>query len=88
MEQVRYADNIPPGLWSCSIPEKFIKNFKEEIIVISSKPCKNTATVSVNHSQTIYARLAKEKIAHYLEVEGTCYSWFDSGFLPRRQDSF
>ena len=70
MERVRYADKLPVVYEVASIPEKFIKNFKKEEITSHFFQTLQRHGYRIGKSQqTIYARLAKEKIAHYLEVE-------------------
>ncbi len=70
MERVRYADQVPLVYEVASIPEKFIKDFKKEEITSHFFQTLQQHGYRIGKSQqTIYARLAKEKIAHYLEVE-------------------
>lgn len=70
MERVRYADQVPLVYEVASIPEKFIKDFKKEEITSHFFQTLQKYGYRIGKSQqTIYARLAKEKIAHYLEVE-------------------
>ena len=70
MERVRYADQVPLVYEVASIPEKFIKDFKKKKSpVISFQTLQQHGYQIGKSQQTIYARLAKEKIAHYLEVE-------------------
>lgn len=70
MERVRYADQVPLVYEVASIPEKFIKDFKKEEITSHFFQTLQKHGYRIGKSQqTIYARLAKEKIAHYLEVE-------------------
>lgn len=69
MERVRYADNIPVVYEVASIPEKFIKNFNKEEITKHFFQTLQEHDYKIGKSQqTIYARLAKEKIAHHLEI--------------------
>ncbi|MDG8323530.1 GntR family transcriptional regulator [Streptococcus pneumoniae] len=69
-ERVRYADQVPLVYEVASIPEKFIKDFKKEEITSHFFQTLQKHGYRIGKSQqTIYARLAKEKIAHYLEVE-------------------
>ena len=69
MERVRYADKLPVVYEVASIPEKFIKNFnKEEITSHFFQTLQEHGYKIGKSQQTIYARLAKEKIAHYLEI--------------------
>ena len=69
MERVRYADKLPVVYEVASIPEKFIKNFnKEEITSHFFQTLQEHGYKIGKSQQTIYARLAKEKIAHYLGI--------------------
>ena len=69
MERVRYADKLPVVYEVASIPEKFIKNFnKEEVTSHFFQTLQEHGYKIGKSQQTIYARLAKEKIAHYLEI--------------------
>ena len=69
MERVRYADKLPVVYEVASIPEKFIKNFnKEEITSHFFQTLQKHGYKTGKSQQTIYARLAKEKIAHYLGI--------------------
>lgn len=69
MERVRYADGVPVVYEVASIPEKFIKNFKREEITSHFFQTMEEHGYRIGKSQqTIYARLAKEKIAQYLEI--------------------
>ncbi|EEY80303.1 MULTISPECIES: GntR family transcriptional regulator [Streptococcus] len=69
MERVRYADKLPVVYEVASIPEKFIKNFnKEEITSHFFQTLQKHGYKIGKSQQTIYARLAKEKIAHYLGI--------------------
>ena len=69
MERVRYADKLPVVYEVASIPEKFIKNFnKEEITSHFFQTLQEHGYKSGKAQQTIYARLAKEKIPHYLGI--------------------
>lgn len=69
MERVRYADGVPVVYEVASIPEKFIKNFKKEEVTSHFFQTMEEHGYRIGKSQqTIYARLAKEKIAHYLEI--------------------
>ena len=70
MERVRYADQVPLVYEVASIPEKFIKDFKKEEITSHFFQTLQKHGYRIGKSQqTIYARLAKEKIAHYLELK-------------------
>ena len=81
------TDNITVVYEVASIPEKFIKNFKKEEVTKHFFQTLQEHGYRIGKShQTIYARLAKEKIAHYLEVEKghailglTQVSYFDDG---------
>ena len=87
MERVRYANHIPVVYEVASIPEKFIKNFnKEEITSHFFQTLQKHGYKIGKSQQTIYARLAKERIAHYLEIPKghailglTQISYFDNG---------
>ena len=69
MERVRYTDKLPVVYEVASIPEKFIKNFnKEEITSHFFQTLQEHGYKIGKSQQTIYARLAKEKIAHYLGI--------------------
>lgn len=69
IERVHYADKLPVVYEVASIPEKFIKNFdKEEITSHFFQTLQEHGYKIGKSQQTIYARLAKEKIAHYLEI--------------------
>ena len=69
MERVRYADKLPVVYEVASIPEKFIKNFNREEITSHFFQTLQEHGYKIGKSQqTIYARLAKEKIAHYLGI--------------------
>lgn len=87
MERVRYADKVPVVYEVASIPEKFIKTFNKEEVTqhFFQTLQKNGYKIGKSH-QTIYARLAKEKIAQYLEIQKgqailglTQVSYFDDG---------
>ena len=70
-----------------SIPEKFIKNFKKEEVTSHFFQTLQEHGYKIGKSQqTIYARLAKEKIANYLDIPRghailglTQISYFDDG---------
>jgi len=87
MERVRYADGVPVVYEVTSIPEKFIKNFKKEEVTSHFFQTLEKHGYRIGKSQqTIYARLAKEKIAEYLEIPKgqailglTQISYFDNG---------
>ncbi|MEW4353807.1 GntR family transcriptional regulator [Streptococcus pneumoniae] len=87
MERVRYADQIPVVYEVASIPEKFIKNFKKEEITSHFFQTLQEHGYKIGKSQqTIYARLAKEKIAQYLHIKPkqailglTQISYFEDG---------
>ena len=87
MERVRYADDIPVVYEVASIPEKFIKNFKKEEVTSHFFQTLQEHGYKIGKSQqTIYARLAKEKIAKYLGIPRghailglTQVSYFDDG---------
>ena len=87
MERVRYADDVPVVYEVASIPEKFIKNFKKEEVTSHFFQTLQEHGYKIGKSQqTIYARLAKEKIAKYLGIPRghailglTQVSYFDDG---------
>ena len=87
MERVRYADDLPVVYEVASIPEKFIKNFKKEEVTSHFFQTLQEHGYKIGKSQqTIYARLAKEKIANYLDIPRghailglTQISYFDDG---------
>ena len=87
MERVRYADQVPVVYEVASIPEKFIQNFKKEEVTSHFFQTLQGHGYKIGKSQqTIYARLAKEQIAHYLEIPRghailglTQISYFDDG---------
>ncbi|MBP2622329.1 GntR family transcriptional regulator [Streptococcus oricebi] len=69
MERVRYADQVPVVYEVASVPEKFIKNFKKEEVTSHFFQTLQAHGYKIGKSQqTIYARLAKEQIAQYLEI--------------------
>ncbi|MGT2845966.1 GntR family transcriptional regulator [Streptococcus massiliensis] len=87
MERVRYADKVPVVYEVASVPEKFIKNFKKEEVTSHFFQTLQEHGYKIGKSQqTIYARLANEKIAAYLEIPRghailglTQISYFDDG---------
>ena len=87
MERVRYADGIPVVYEVASIPEKFIKNFNREEVTSHFFQTLERHGYKIGKShQTIYARLAKDKIADYLQVSKgqailglTQVSYFEDG---------
>lgn len=87
MERVRYADQVPVVYEVTSVPEKFIKNFKKEEVTSHFFQTLQEHGYRIGKSQqTIYARLASEKIASYLGIiKGhpilglTQVSYFDDG---------
>lgn len=87
MERVRYADDTPVVYEVAAIPEKFIKNFnKEEVTSHFFQTLQEHGYKIGKSKQTIYARLAKEKIADYLKIPRghailglTQISYFDDG---------
>ncbi len=69
MERVRYADNIPVVYEVASIPERLIKNVpKEEVTNHFFKTLVDNGYRIGTSKQTIFARLANEKVAQYLEI--------------------
>jgi len=87
MERVRYADGIPVVYEVASIPEKFIKNFNREEVTSHFFQTLERHGYKIGKShQTIYARLAKDKIADYLQISKgqailglTQVSYFEDG---------
>ena len=87
MERVRYADGIPVVYEVASIPEKFIKNFNREEVTSHFFQTLERHGYKIGKShQTIYARLAKDKIAEYLQISKgqailglTQVSYFEDG---------
>ena len=90
MERVRYADGIPVVYEVASIPEKFIKNFNREEVTSHFFQTLERHGYKIGKShQTIYARLAKDKIADYLQIsKGQAILGSDTGFLFWRWDGF
>ncbi len=69
MERVRYADNVPVVYEVASIPERLIKNVpKEGVTNHFFKTLVNNGYRIGKSQQTIYARLANEKVAKYLQI--------------------
>lgn len=69
MERVRYADKVPVVYEVAAIPEKFIKDFAKEEITKHFFQTLQAHGYKIGKShQTIYSRLAKDKIAQYLEI--------------------
>ena len=63
MERVRYADQVPLVYEVASIPENSLRTLKrEEITSHFFQTLQNMATMFGKSQQTIYARLAKEKL--------------------------
>ena len=87
MERVRYADKVPVVYEVATVPEKFIKTFKKEEVTSHFFQTLEEHGYRIGKSQqTIYARLASEKIASYLEIAKghpilglTQISYFDDG---------
>ncbi|HEM4413468.1 TPA: GntR family transcriptional regulator [Streptococcus suis] len=69
MERVRYADNVPVVYEVASIPERLIKNVpKEDVTNHFFKTLIDNGYRIGTSKQTIFARLANEKVAKYLEI--------------------
>ncbi|HEL0699539.1 GntR family transcriptional regulator [Streptococcus equi] len=69
MERIRYADKVPLVYEVASIPEKFIKNVKKTDITEHFFQTLTSNGYEIGKSQqTIYAKIASERIASYLEV--------------------
>lgn len=69
MERIRYADNIPLVYEVASIPEKFIKRVKRTDITEHFFQTLIANGYEIGKSQqTIYAKIASDRVAAYLEV--------------------
>lgn len=69
MERIRYADKVPLVYEVASIPEKFIKNIKKTDITEHFFQTLTSNGYEIGKSQqTIYAKIASERVASYLEV--------------------
>lgn len=69
MERIRYADQIPLVFEVASIPEHLISAFdKSEIVEHFFKTLTDSGYVIGKSQQTIYAKVASEKVANYLAV--------------------
>ncbi|WP_159545175.1 GntR family transcriptional regulator [Streptococcus halichoeri] len=69
MERIRYADSIPLVYEVASIPEKYIKNVKRQDITEHFFKTLTANGYEIGKSkQTIYAKIASERVASYLEV--------------------
>ncbi|ACG62366.1 TPA: GntR family transcriptional regulator [Streptococcus equi subsp. zooepidemicus] len=69
MERIRYADKVPLVYEVASIPEKFIKNVKKTDITEHFFQTLTSNGYEIGKSQqTIYAKIASERVASYLEV--------------------
>ena len=87
MERVRYADQVPVLYEVAAVPEKFIKSFnKAEVTSHFFKTLQSHGYQIGKSQQTIYARLASEKIADYLQIQKghpilglTQISYFEDG---------
>ncbi|MTB63879.1 UTRA domain-containing protein [Streptococcus sp. zg-86] len=69
MERVRFADNIPVVYEVASIPERLIHNVKKSDVTnhFFKTLTENGYRIGKSH-QTIYARLANEKVAKHLQI--------------------
>ena len=87
MERVRYANQLPVVFEVAAIPEKFIKDFnKQEVTSHFFKTLQSHGYQIGKSQQTIYARLASERIAEHLQVHKghpilglTQISYFEDG---------
>lgn len=69
MERVRYADGIPVVYEVASIPERLIKNVpKDQVTNHFFKTLIENGYKIGKSKQTIFARLANEKVANYLGI--------------------
>lgn len=69
MERIRYADGIPLVYETASIPEKFIKNVAKEAISGHLYKTLTENGYQIDKSQqTIYAKVASERVANYLNI--------------------
>lgn len=69
MERVRYADKVPVVYEVASIPERLIKNVpKEDVTNHFFKTLEANGYRIGPSKQTIFARLANEKVANYLQI--------------------
>ncbi|HEL0022295.1 TPA: GntR family transcriptional regulator [Streptococcus equi subsp. zooepidemicus] len=69
MERIRYADKVPLVYEVASIPEKFIKNVNKTDITEHFFQTLTSNGYEIGKSQqTIYAKIASERVASYLEV--------------------
>ncbi|HFK8890629.1 TPA: GntR family transcriptional regulator [Streptococcus pyogenes] len=69
MERIRYADSVPLVYEIASVPEKFIKTVKRADITEHFFHSLIANGYEIGKSkQTIYAKLASERVASYLEV--------------------
>lgn len=69
MERIRYADHVPLVFEVASIPEKLIENFdRNEVIEHFFKTLTAYGYEIGKSKQTIYAKVASEKVANYLDV--------------------
>ncbi|HFI0151373.1 TPA: GntR family transcriptional regulator [Streptococcus suis] len=69
MERVRYADNVPVVYEIASIPERLIKNVPtEDVANHFFKTLVDNGYRIGTSKQTIFARLADEKVAQYLQI--------------------
>ncbi|KXT76547.1 GntR family transcriptional regulator [Streptococcus sp. DD12] len=70
MERVRYADQMPVVFEVAAIPEKFIKNMDKESITSHFFQTLGDNGYQIGKSQqTIYAQLASQQVAEYLEIQ-------------------
>lgn len=87
MERVRYADDVPVVYEVAVIPKRFIADFAQEDITQHFFHTLTAHGYKIGKSQqTIYARLATDKITNYLQLERgqailglTQISYFEDG---------
>ncbi|MDG3131947.1 GntR family transcriptional regulator [Streptococcus suis] len=69
MERIRYADNVPVVYEVASIPERLIQNVPKEDVTNHFFKTLTANGYRIGRSkQTIFARLANEKVAKHLQV--------------------
>lgn len=69
MERVRYADKLPVVYEVASIPEKLIETMRKEEVTNHFFKTLTAHGYAIGKSQqTIYARLASEKVAKHLQI--------------------
>lgn len=69
MERIRYADNVPVVYEVASIPERLIQNVPKEDVTNHFFKTLTANGYRIGRSkQTIFARLANEKVAKHLQI--------------------